>query len=81
MFDKSFAGCVADRRFTAADAQFRSAWDAGAWWALPAASFIPGISLECFGASGIRSGWDRGAKYELVYARDLTNKTYRNVGI
>jgi len=36
----------------------RSAWDQGAWWTLPAASFVTRVRVEGPGPRGIRSAWE-----------------------
>ena len=48
---------VVDLRFAAADPLFQLARDQSAWWALPAASYKPLVSLAV--RSGL--GWDESA--------------------
>lgn len=46
------------------DPRFLSAWDQSAWWTLPVEQYNPTVSLEGSALSGIRSGWNQGAKRE-----------------
>lgn len=51
VFEMLCAGCLAEPRFAAAHPRYRSAWDQGAWLALPAATYnIPGASWDWLGS-------------------------------